>query len=50
MLADSSIVFMFWVCDYLEGYSVIPFMPLVEDEAKPKRIEYSSEEEPIYKG
>lgn len=34
MLADSSIVFTFWVCDYLESYSIILFIPLVEDEAK----------------
>lgn len=39
-LADSSIVFMFWVCERLESYSIIPFTPLVKDQAKPKGIEY----------
>lgn len=50
MLAESSIIVMFGVCGYLESYSVIPFKPLLEDEAKPKRIGYSSEEESICKG
>lgn len=40
MLADSSIVFMVWACEYLEGYSVIPFTPSVKEEGKTKRTEY----------